>query len=156
MPRHDFWDERRRGNSRTLQPGPISGDPARSDHVALTVFYDGSRADWRRRVARYQAASAGRSRLIAWCDAAAAPWALKRWHVAGDTARYRLHTVDADGRLLAGAAALGRLWRELPAYRWLGLLMLLPGVTSIVDGLARQSPPRRSAPRHPWAGSEAR
>lgn len=145
MPRHDFWNERRRGATRVLDPGPISGDPTCSAHVALTVFYDGSSAARRRRIARYQAASAGRSRLIAWCDMAAAPWALKRWHVAAEAAQQGLHTVDSHGRLLTSAAALGRLWRELPGYRWLGLLMLLPGVTTIADGIARVRPSQRLA-----------
>lgn len=137
MPRHDFWDDRRRGAPEALQPGPISGDPARSDQVALTVFFDGNSIAWRRRIARYQAASAGRSRLIAWCDAAAAPWALKRWNVALENAPQRLHTVDADGRLLTGAAALGQLWRELPGYRLMGLLLVLPGIAAVADGIDR-------------------
>lgn len=156
MPRHDFWDERRRGATRALDPGPISGDPSRSAHVALTVFYDGGSFAWRRRIARYQAASAGRSRLIAWCDAAAAPWALKRWHVPAGAARQQLHTVDADGRLSTGVAALGKLWRELPGYRGLGLLMLLPGVAAIGDAVGRLRASQGPAPLDPWAGSRAR
>jgi predicted DCC family thiol-disulfide oxidoreductase YuxK len=112
---------------------PISGDPNRSRHVALTVFYNGSCSTCRRHIERYQAASAGRSRLIAWCDAAAAPWALKRWHVEPDAALLRLHVVDDDGRLLVGSAAFARLWRELPGYRWAGLVMALPGVTPLAE-----------------------
>lgn len=154
MPRHDFWDERRRGTPQALQPGPISGDPIRSDHVALTVFYDGSSVAWRRRIARYQAASAGRSRLIAWCDAAAAPWALKRWNVAAEVAPERFHAVVADGRLLTGAAALGRLWRELPSYRGLGLLLLLPGAATVVDAIVRLHWSPRAARNETWARSQ--
>lgn len=156
MPRHDFWDERRRGSPRALDPGPISGDPTRSAHVALTVFYDGGSVAWRRRIARYQAASAGRSRLIAWCDMAAAPWALKRWHVTAAAAPHRLHTVDAEGRLLTGAAALGRLWRELPGFRGPGRLLLLPGMAAIVEGMSHFWPSQRPTASAPWAGSQAR
>jgi len=131
-----LWGERRRRKplQAAIAPlAPISGDPGRSRHVALTVFYNGSCPVCRRHIERYQAASAGRSRLIAWCDAAAAPWALKRWHVEPDAAQLRLHVVDADGRLLVGAAAFARLWRELPGYRWAGLLMALPGVTPLAE-----------------------
>lgn len=135
MPRHMLWGERRRRMPpppETVTPlGPISGDPRRSPHVALTVFYNGACPICRRYIQRYQAASAGRSRLIAWCDTASAPWSLRRWHVEPEAALLRLHVVDADGRLLAGAAAFARLWRELPGYRWAGLLIAVPGVTPL-------------------------
>jgi predicted DCC family thiol-disulfide oxidoreductase YuxK len=141
MPRHMIWGERRRRtplHCPTSSPlAPISGDPRRSRHVALTVFYNGTCPACRRSIERYQAASAGRSRLIAWCDAAAAPWALKRWHVEPGAAVLHLHVVDADGGLLAGAAALARLWRELPGYRWAGLLIRLPGIGLLADGCCR-------------------
>ena len=139
MPRHMIWGERRRRMPPSIGPvaaaplAPISGDPHRSRHVALTVFYNGACPVCRGSIERYQAASAGRSRLIAWCDTAAAPWALKRWHVAPGAVVLRLHTVDADGRMLVGAAAFARLWRELPGYRWAGLLMAIPGVTPIAE-----------------------
>jgi predicted DCC family thiol-disulfide oxidoreductase YuxK len=136
MPRHDIWGERRAGRvRRAAGPTPhlraITGDPQRSPHVALTVFYNGECPVCRRYIARYQAASAGRSALIAWSDAAAAPWALKRWHVEPTAALLRLHVADADGRLFTGAAAFARLWRELPGYRLLGLLLAVPGATAL-------------------------
>ena len=145
MPRHNIWGERRRGKAARRQRSAdhgaplalISGDPGRSGHVALTVFYNGDCPTCRSYVARYQAASAGRSPLIAWCDAAAAPWALKRWHVEPAAVLVRLHLVDADGRLLAGAAAFARLWRELPGYRWLGLLLAMPGITPVAEWFYR-------------------
>jgi predicted DCC family thiol-disulfide oxidoreductase YuxK len=112
---------------------PITGDPRRSPHVALTVFYNGACPVCRRAIARYQNASAGSSNLIAWCDAAAAPWALKRWHVEPAAALLRLYVADADGRLFARAAAFARLWRELPGYRALGFLLAVPGMTALAD-----------------------
>jgi len=140
----------------------ISGDPRRSDHVALTVFYNGDCPVCRHYVARFQAASAGRSPLIAWCDAAAAPWALRRWRVEPTALLVRLHLVDADGRLLAGVVALARLWRELPGYRWLGRLLALPGVTPVAECLYRAlyvRPLQRRLCGDPgrgrWAGSRA-
>ncbi len=136
MPRHNIWGERRAGSApRPAGPplGPITGDPRRSPHVALTVFYNGDCPVCVRYISRYQEASAGRSRLIAWSDAAAAPWALKRWHVEPAAALLRLRVADADGRLFTGAAAFARLWRELPGYRWLGLLLALPGATLLAD-----------------------
>jgi predicted DCC family thiol-disulfide oxidoreductase YuxK len=138
MPRHNIWGERRAGRALPAADPmprlrPITGDAGRSAHVALTVFYNGECPVCVRYIARYQRASAGRSNLIAWSDAAAAPWALKRWHVEPMAALSRMHVADADGRLFAGAAAFARLWRELPGYRGLGLLLALPGVTWLAD-----------------------
>jgi predicted DCC family thiol-disulfide oxidoreductase YuxK len=165
MPRHNIWGERRRRkplHSEITPLAPISGDPRRSRHVALTVFYNGACPICRRYIERYQAASAGRSRLIAWCDAAAAPWALKRWHVEPGAALLRLHSVDADGRLLVGAAAFARLWRELPGYRWAGLLMAVPGITPVAEWVysaayvrALQRRLMGEPTRGRWAGSRA-
>lgn len=142
MPRHDFWDERRRGNFRcdvidgSVEEGvlaPISGDPRLSPDVELTVFYNGACAICRRRVTAYQSASAGRSRLIAWCDVARSPWALQRWRIDGEVACGRLHVVDAKGRLYGGARAFARLWRELPGYCWLGYLLAAPGLGGLSE-----------------------
>jgi predicted DCC family thiol-disulfide oxidoreductase YuxK len=47
----------------------------------------------------------------------------------------RLYAVTDDGRLLSGAAAFARLWRELPGYRVLGFMVGLPGIRQIADGL---------------------
>ena len=114
---------------------PITGAGAGGDHVALTVFYNGACPVCRKHIGRFQKASAGRSRLIAWADAAAAPWALRRWHVEPSEAQLRLYAVTDDGRLLSGAAAFARLWRELPGYRGLGIIVGLPGILQIADAL---------------------
>jgi predicted DCC family thiol-disulfide oxidoreductase YuxK len=113
----------------------ITGVGAEGDHVALTVFYNGACPVCRKHVARFQKISAGRSPLIAWADSAAAPWALRRWHVDPAEALVRLYAVTDDGRLLSGAAAFSRLWRELPGYRALGVIVGLPGIRQIADGL---------------------
>lgn len=115
----------------------ITGAGADSDHVALTVFYNGACPVCRKHIARFQKASGGRSRLIAWADAAAAPWALRRWHVEPAEALLRLYVVGDDGRLSSGVAAFSRLWRELPGYRALGFIVGLPGIQQIAEGLYR-------------------
>jgi len=51
--------------------------------------------------------------------------------------------IDEQGRYLGhtgglvGAAAFARLWRELPGYRWAGLLTGLPGISLLIDALCR-------------------
>ncbi len=140
------WDNgRKRRSGRVAKAGigaagatplaPITGAGAEGDHVALTVFYNGSCPVCRKHVGRFQKISAGRSRLIAWADSHAAPWALRRWHVDPAEAPLRLYAVTDDGRLLSGAAAFARLWRELPGYRALGIIVGLPGSRQIADGL---------------------
>jgi predicted DCC family thiol-disulfide oxidoreductase YuxK len=127
-----------RAGSRTGGATPlarITGAGAEGDHVALTVFYNGACPVCRKHVARFQKISTGRSRLIAWADSYAAPWALRRWHVDPAEAVVRLYAVTDDGRLLSGAAAFARLWRELPGYRALGFMAGLPGIRQIADGL---------------------
>jgi predicted DCC family thiol-disulfide oxidoreductase YuxK len=144
------WDngrKRRSGRQRTMNivsasAGPealasITGAGAEGDHVALTVFYNGACPVCRKHVARFQKISAGRSRLIAWADSYAAPWALRRWHVDPADAVIRLYAVTDDGRLLSGAAAFSRLWRELPGYRALGVVVGLPGIRQIAEALYR-------------------
>ncbi|HEY7687103.1 MAG TPA: DUF393 domain-containing protein [Dongiaceae bacterium] len=113
----------------------ITGAGAEGDHVSLTVFYNGACPVCRKHVGRFQRISAGRSRLIAWADTAAAPWALRRWHVEPAEALVRLYAVTDDGRLLSGAAAFARLWRELPGYRVLGIIVGLPGVRQVAEAL---------------------
>jgi len=61
---------------------PITGAGAGGDHVALTVFYNGACPVCRKHIGRFQKASAGRSRLIAWADAAAALRSNRRWPTA--------------------------------------------------------------------------
>jgi predicted DCC family thiol-disulfide oxidoreductase YuxK len=115
----------------------LTGRDPGDGRAVLAVFYNGGCAVCRRRIARYQAVSAGRSRLIAWCDVAAAPWALRRWGIDAGLARRRLHAVDSSGRVRGGAAAFARLWRELPGYRWLGRLVGLPVLCLVAEGIYR-------------------
>jgi predicted DCC family thiol-disulfide oxidoreductase YuxK len=115
----------------------ITGAGAEGDHVALTIYYNGACPVCRKYVARFQKISAGRSRLIAWADSYAAPWALRRWHVDPADAVLRLYAVTDDGRLLSGAAAFSRLWRELPGYRALGVMVGLPVIRQVAEGLYR-------------------
>jgi predicted DCC family thiol-disulfide oxidoreductase YuxK len=126
-------DARRAGASVDL--APITGAGAEGEHVALTVYYNGACPICRKHISRFQKISAGRSRLIAWADSYAAPWALRRWHVDPSEAVVRLYAVTDDGRLLSGASAFARLWRELPGYRTLGIIVGLPGVRQIADGM---------------------
>jgi predicted DCC family thiol-disulfide oxidoreductase YuxK len=115
----------------------MTGRADRGAVAALTVYYNSDCAIWRARVARYQARGAAQAPLIAWCDVARVPWALRRQHIDGGAARRRIHVIDAHGQFYSGGAALARLWRALPGYRWLGYLLALPGASVIAEGAYR-------------------
>jgi predicted DCC family thiol-disulfide oxidoreductase YuxK len=139
MPRHNIWGERR---GCTLLPAGgdlavVTGRDPGDGRAVLAVFYNGDCGSCRTRIAAYQAASVGRSRLIAWCDVARTPWALRRWGIDANRAHRRMHVVDAAGRVYGGAAAFARLWRELPGHRSLGRLIGLPGIALLAEGLYR-------------------
>jgi predicted DCC family thiol-disulfide oxidoreductase YuxK len=54
-----------------------------------------------------------------------------------ETALARFHVRDAEGRLVSGAEAFGHLWLALPAWRWLGRVVLLPGVLQATEFVYR-------------------
>lgn len=88
----------------------------------LTVYYDGACPLCRTEIGHYRGcAGAGGVRFVDLAtlgdDASLGP-GLDR-----AAAQARFHVREADGRLVSGAAAFARLWRRLPAWRWLGRLV---------------------------------
>ncbi|AWN53039.1 DUF393 domain-containing protein [Methylobacterium sp. 17Sr1-1] len=88
----------------------------------LTVYYDGACPLCRTEIGHYRGcAGAERVRFVDLAtlhdDASLGP-GLDR-----AAAQARFHVREADGRLVSGAAAFARLWRRLPAWRWLGRLV---------------------------------
>jgi predicted DCC family thiol-disulfide oxidoreductase YuxK len=88
----------------------------------LTVYYDGACPLCRTEIGHYQGcAGAERVRFVDLAtvrdDASLGP-GLDR-----EAAQARFHVREADGRLVSGAAAFARLWRRLPAWRWLGRIV---------------------------------
>jgi predicted DCC family thiol-disulfide oxidoreductase YuxK len=53
------------------------------------------------------------------------------------TALKRFHVRDADGALFSGAEGFGHLWLALPAWRWLGRMVLLPGLLQATEVIYR-------------------
>lgn len=101
----------------------------------VTVFYDGScplctaeigiyrRSCGAETVTFIDASAREPGTIVAGLDKTAA---LKRFHVLG-----------ADGRLFSGAEGFGHLWLALPAWRWLGRIVLMPGVLQATDIIYR-------------------
>ncbi len=53
------------------------------------------------------------------------------------TALKRFHVRDADGTMVSGAEGFGHLWLSLPAWRWLGRIVLMPGVLQATEAVYR-------------------
>ena len=95
----------------------------------VTVFYDGASPRWRTRIAIYKLEARRGELDIAWRDVSEEPEALDAHGI--EDARRRLHVLDPDGTLLAGADALALLWSALPGYRRLGRLVASPGFNAL-------------------------
>ncbi len=101
----------------------------------VTVFYDGScplctaeigiyrRCEGAETVAFIDVSMSEASAIVSGLDKATA---LKRFHVR-----------DADGTLVSGAEGFGHLWLALPGWRWLGHIVLLPGVLQATEVVYR-------------------
>ncbi|MDP4021538.1 DUF393 domain-containing protein [Methylobacterium sp. NEAU 140] len=114
---------------------------------ALTVYYDGGCPLCRAEIGHYRRC-AGAER-IAFVDVGrAAPRTALGPDLDRDAALARFHVRGGDGRLVSGAAAFARLWRALPAWRWLGRLVDLrvfglQPVLPLADAAYRLSLPLR-------------
>jgi predicted DCC family thiol-disulfide oxidoreductase YuxK len=101
----------------------------------FTVFYDGACAICRTRIAIYKMEARRGEIAIAWRDVSAEPEALAEHGVGPEDARRRLHVLDPDGTLLAGADAFALLWSALPGYRRLGRLVASPGFNALAHAV---------------------
>jgi predicted DCC family thiol-disulfide oxidoreductase YuxK len=96
---------------------------------ALTVYFDGSCPLCHREIAFYK-------RLrplhpIDWVDVSQSVDCGDGLHC--ERAMQRFHVRRADGHLLDGAQAFAALWRQLPGWRWLGLVASVPPVSWIAE-----------------------
>jgi predicted DCC family thiol-disulfide oxidoreductase YuxK len=90
-----------------------------------TVIYNGACPVCSREIGVYRARAEGPVRFLDLNDADMTVFGLTR-----DDAARRLHVVE-DGRLLAGVDAFRVLWRATPGFRWLAVLVGLPGVRQV-------------------------
>jgi predicted DCC family thiol-disulfide oxidoreductase YuxK len=101
----------------------------------FTVYYDGACRLCRTRIAIYKMEARRGEIAIDWRDVSEDPEALAEFDIGPEDARKRLHVVDADGTLLAGADAFALLWSALPGYRRLGRLIASPGFNTFAHAV---------------------
>ena len=103
--------------------------------VLFTVYYNGACSICRTRIAIYKMEARRGDVPIAWCDVSEEPETLAAFGIGAEEAQRRLHVVDADGTLLAGADAFALLWSALPGYRRLGRLIASPGFSAFAHAV---------------------
>lgn len=98
---------------------------------AVTVFYDGSCPLCTAEIGVYRRCAGAES--ISFFDVSTHESCAIATGLDKATALTRFHVLGADGRLHSGAAGFGHLWLALPAWRWLGRIVLLPGVLQATE-----------------------
>lgn len=100
-----------------------------------TVFYDGSCPLCTAEIGIYRQCAGAEN--VAFTDVSAHEVDTIVTGLDKATALKRFHVRDADGTLVSGAEGFGRLWLLLPGWRWLGRIVLLPGVLQATEVVYR-------------------
>ena len=95
------------------------------------VFYDGGCPLCRREIAHYQRIV--KDGQIQWLDIMDSGDTLQAHGLSWQQAMQRIHVKDSDGHMVSGAAAFAALWRHIPRYRFLAVLVTLPGIHWIAE-----------------------
>jgi 3-demethoxyubiquinol 3-hydroxylase len=100
--------------------------------LTLTVFFDGGCPLCKREIGLYQRASAGLP--IHWLDVSLAETLPAGLSPEAAMARFHVLLKSSGGeQLLSGAKAFTALWRNIPGWRWLGVLGGLPIMVSLLE-----------------------
>ena len=68
----------------------------------------------------------------------------------------RFHVRRPDGSFVSGAAGFGHLWLALPAWRWLGRVVLMPGILQVTELVYRSFLVFRPALQRIWRSKAAK
>ena len=101
----------------------------------ITVFYDGSCPLCTAEIGIYRHCAGAET--VAFIDVSVHEPGTIVTGLDKATALKRFHVRDADGTLVSGAEGFGHLWLVLPAWRWLGRIVLLPGVLQVSEAVYR-------------------
>ena len=101
----------------------------------LTIFYDGACPLCTAEIGIYRKCVS--TEKLAFVDVSADGSGLLAPDLDKANALKRFHVRLADGSLVSGAAGFGHVWLALPAWRWLGRVVLLPGMLQITEAVYR-------------------
>jgi predicted DCC family thiol-disulfide oxidoreductase YuxK len=99
----------------------------------IDVLYDGKCGLCSKEIAYYRRVAPGG--VFNWLDIATDPSPLDAFGISQQQALKRLHARDGQGRWHVGVAAFIVIWRHLPQWRLLAVILSLPGVKQVADGL---------------------
>jgi predicted DCC family thiol-disulfide oxidoreductase YuxK len=99
----------------------------------LTVYFDGSCPVCSREIGFYRARPGADG--FDWVNVAAGGSEVEVLGpgLSRNAALARMHVRRADGTLLAGAAAFAEMWRHMPGFRLLGLVLSIPPVLAVAE-----------------------
>ena len=113
-----------------------SQEPALTQSTGtLTVFYDGACPLCSAEISVYRK-SAGADGL-SFVDVSTPSGSCQFPSVDKAAALARFHVLSADGTLSSGAEGFGRLWLALPGWRWLGRIVMMPGILQATEAVYR-------------------
>ncbi len=98
---------------------PASLEPSATGALP-TVYFDGACPVCSREIAVYQQGPGGQD--IRWVDVTRCGPGELGPGLSREAALARLHLRNRDGQLVSGAAAFTGLWKQLPRWRWLGVV----------------------------------
>ncbi len=105
-----------------VRNAPTTSNPP-SMPIRMKVFYDGGCPVCSREIGYYRARRGAEA--FEWVDVNGPALALGPG-LSREAALERMHVRLADGTLLSGAAAFAAMWRRMPGFRTLGLLLAIP------------------------------
>lgn len=95
------------------------------------VFYDGSCPLCSREINHYRRLD--QANRIQWLDIAEGPGTTTPFGLPWEQAMQRMHLLEVNGRFVSGAYAFAAMWRQLPYYRFLAMLVSFPGLLNLLD-----------------------
>ena len=97
----------------------------------ITVFYDGKCGLCSREINHYRSiAPAG---IFDWQDITESTDQLSKLGVSLAEGLKRLHATDATGKLYIGADAFILIWKQLPRWKLMTILVALPGIRQLAQ-----------------------
>jgi uncharacterized protein (TIGR01777 family) len=92
------------------------------------VYFNGQCPLCKTEMAHYAAIAQQAALPLRFIDSTEKPHALACYGLRADHLQSRLYVRDARGRVASGFAAILHVWQQLPCYRWLARIVVLPGV----------------------------
>jgi predicted DCC family thiol-disulfide oxidoreductase YuxK len=107
----------------------------------ITVFFDGKCSLCSAEIGHYK--NIAPEDVFTWVDVTESPDRLNRLGISQVEALKSLHVQDQHGQLFSGVDAFAVLWRAIPRWKVLGIVVKSPGVYQIAKILYRKFADRR-------------